>query len=87
LFIFACILWCTFGQSISIKYDYSSVAACRTEHVSDTIKQLQAGKANSQYPLDAAFVATGNVSFVAGKVSVSNDTHMCKYSRCGGLPH
>jgi hypothetical protein len=46
------------------------VAACRTEQNFDTIKQLQAGKANSQYPLDAAFTATGNVSFVAGKADV-----------------
>jgi hypothetical protein len=36
-------------------------------NIPDTIKQLQAGKANSQYPLDAAFIATSNVSFVAGE--------------------
>jgi hypothetical protein len=36
-------------------------------NVADTIQQLQAGKASSQYPLDGAFIATGNVSFVAGK--------------------
>jgi hypothetical protein len=35
-------------------------------NVADAIRQLQAGKASSTYPLDAAFVATGNVSFVAG---------------------
>lgn len=34
-------------------------------NVADAIRQLQAGKASSTYPLDAAFVATGNVSFVA----------------------
>jgi hypothetical protein len=36
-------------------------------NVADTIKQLQAGKASSQYPLDGVFIATGNVSFVAGE--------------------
>jgi hypothetical protein len=30
----------------------------------NTVKQLQAGKASSQYPLDGVFIATGKVSFV-----------------------
>jgi hypothetical protein len=38
--------------------------------VSDTIKQLQAGKGNAQYPLDAAFIATSDVRFVADEASV-----------------
>jgi hypothetical protein len=35
---------------------------------------MQAGKGNTQYPLDAAFIATSNVSFVAGKASVTFST-------------
>jgi hypothetical protein len=36
-------------------------------NIADTLKQLQAGMGNAQYPLDAAFIATSNVSFVAGE--------------------
>jgi hypothetical protein len=35
--------------------------------VNDSIKQLQAGKASSQYPLAEVFIAAGNVIFKAGE--------------------
>ncbi|KAF6261902.1 periplasmic binding protein-like I [Scenedesmus sp. NREL 46B-D3] len=34
-------------------------------NVADAIRQLRAGQGSSQYPLDGAFIATGNVTFVA----------------------
>jgi hypothetical protein len=66
-----CVFVCADGGNVPVVVMFKKGQG----NIPDTIKQLQAGKANSQYPLDAAFIATGNVSFVAGEDYIG-----CSYS-------